>query len=168
MAGAGGEKMSKVISNAGSCIVLCFFFVALSYADDRFIVNGDGTVTDLKLQVMWAQNDNQADILWKQAQRWIKLTFTNTIDRKYDDWRLPTIKELQSLYLESAGKEGYKTDCGYWVYIIPAIHISCILVWASDTALGLPLAFNFNVGDPFTVNLNESTGCRALPVRSLK
>jgi hypothetical protein len=160
--------MSKVISHAAALIILSLFFGSISLADDRFIVNGDGTVTDLELRVMWAQHDNQSDILWKQAQRWIKFTFADTVAQTYDDWRLPTIKELQSLYLESSAKKGYAADCGHRVNIIPQIRISCILIWASETALGLPLVFNFNIGDPFTVNLNESAGCRALPVRSIK
>ena len=160
--------MSKVISYTAVLMVLSFFICSISPAEDRFIVNGDGTVTDLKLQVMWAQHDNQSDILWKQAQSWTQFTFADTVAQKHDDWRLPTIKELQSLYLESTQQKGYEADCGLRVNIIPEIRISCILIWASETALGLPLAFNFNIGDPFTVNLNESVGCRVLPVRSLK
>jgi hypothetical protein len=160
--------MSKVISYAAALMVLCLFICSISAAEDRFIVNADGTVTDLKLQLMWAQHDNQSDILWKKAQSWTIFTFADTVAQKYDDWRLPTIKELQSLYLEGSAKEGYEADCGHWVKIVPQIRISCILIWASETALGLPLAFNFNIGDPFTVNTNESAGCRALPVRSLK
>ena len=55
--------MSKVISDTAALIILSLFFGSISLADDRFIVNGDGTVTDLELRVMWAQHDNQSDIL---------------------------------------------------------------------------------------------------------
>lgn len=137
-------------------------------AQERFIDNGDGTVTDTQLDLMWAQMDNQADIFWEQAPAWIRTEFANQVGTQYDDWRLPTLRELSSLYLESADYNGYKTQCGHNVKIVPAIRISCILVWTSDTALGLPLAFNYYLGNPFTVDLTEKSGCRVLPVRRMR
>ena len=137
-------------------------------AQERFIDNGDGTVTDTQLDLMWAQRDNQADIFWEQAPSWIRTKFTNQVGTRYDDWRLPTLRELKSLYLESADYSGYETQCGHNVKIVPAIRISCILVWTSDTALGLPLAFNYYLGNPFTVDLTDKNGCRVLPVRRMR
>ena len=137
-------------------------------AQERFIDNGDGTVTDTQLDLMWAQTDNQADIFWEQAPAWIKNKFTNQIGPRYDDWRLPTLNELKSLYLESSDYSGYETQCGHNVKMVPEIRISCILVWASDTALGLPLAFNYYLGNPFTVDLTDKSGCRVLPVRRMR
>jgi hypothetical protein len=137
-------------------------------AQERFIDNGDGTVTDTQLDLMWAQTDNQADIFWEQAPTWIKTKFANQIGPQYDDWRLPTLRELKSLYLESANYNGYETQCGHTVKMVPAIRISCILVWTSDTALGLPLVFNYYLGNPFTVDMTDKNGCRVLPVRRLK
>ena len=137
-------------------------------AQERFIDNGDGTVTDTQLGLMWAQTDNQADIFRKQAPVWIKRDFPDRIGTRYNDWRLPTIKELQSLYRESGNYEGYRTRCGHIVKMVPSIQISCILVWSSDSALGLPLAFNYYLGSPFTVDLTDRNGCRVLPVREIK
>ena len=137
-------------------------------AQERFINNGDGTVSDTKLGLMWAQTDNQADIFWKQAKIWIKNSFPNQIDPRFNDWRIPTVKELKTLYVESPDYNGYKTDCGHEVKMVPAIRISCILVWTSDTALGLPLAYNYYLGNPFTVDLSDNNGCRVLPVREIK
>jgi hypothetical protein len=137
-------------------------------AQQRFIDHGDGTVTDRQLGLMWAKSDNQADIFWNQIQNWLSNDFPDTIPQLYDDWRLPTVSELQSLYVEDPKYKGYQTDCGHAVKIVPQIRISCILVWTSDTALGLPLAFNFNIGSAFTIDLYDSKGCRVLPVRSLK
>ena len=136
-------------------------------AQERFIDNGDGTVTDTQLNLMWAQTDNQADIFWENATSWIKNDFADQIGTRYNDWRLPTISELTSLYLESPDYDGYDTRCGHRVKMVPEISISCILVWTSDTALGLPLAFNFYLGNPFTVDLTEKNGCRVLPVRRI-
>jgi len=137
-------------------------------AQERFIDNGDGTVTDTQLDLMWAQTDNQADIFWEQAPSWIENNFPSQIGPQYDGWRLPTVSELKSLYLESPDYRGYETQCGHNVKMVPAIRISCILVWASDTALGLPLAFNYYLGNPFTVYLTDKNGCRVLPVRRIK
>jgi hypothetical protein len=150
---------------------LCFLlvFVAVSAAaQERFSDNGDGTVTDNLMGLMWAKTDNRADIFWKEALLWIKNNFPKQIGSQYDDWRLPSVKELRSLYVESVDYTGYKTDCGHEVKMVPEIRISCILVWSSDTALGLPLAFNYNLGNPFTVDLTDHNGCRVLPVREIK
>ena len=152
-------------------VFLCFFLVMGAIAADaqeRFIDNGDGTVTDTQLDLMWAQTDNQADIFWEQASAWLKNDFANQIGPQYNDWRLPTLKELKSLYLESDSYDGYETQCGHSVKMVPPIRISCILVWTSDTALGLPLAFNFYLGNPFSVDLTDKSGCRVLPVRRIR
>ena len=137
-------------------------------AQDRFIDNGDGTVTDTKLGLMWAQSDNQTDIFWQEAPAWIKTNFVNQIGPQFYDWRLPTVSELKSLYLESPDYSGYRAKCGHSVKMVAAIRISCILIWTSDTALGLPLAFNYYLGNAFTVDLADNRGCRVLPVRKIK
>lgn len=149
-----------------------FFYLVLSavslVANDRFIDNGDGTVTDRKSSLMWSQTDNHFDILWKQAQSWSKKDFPSTILRKYDNWRLPTLDELQSLFIEAVDYDGYETDCGYRAKTVPQITLSCVIIWSSETALGSPLAFNFNLGNAFAIDLHDSRGCRVLPVRNLK
>lgn len=137
-------------------------------AEQRFIDHGNGTVTDRKLGLMWAKSDNQFDIFWNEIQSWLANDFPDSIPQIYDNWRLPTIREVQSLFVEDAKYEGYKTDCGYPVKIVPQIRLSCILIWTSDSALGLPLAFNFNIGSAFTIDLHDSKGCRVLPVRFLE
>lgn len=137
-------------------------------AEQRFIDHGNGTVTDRKLGLMWAKTDNHVDIYWDQIQGWLADEFPGTIPQLYGNWRLPTISELQSLYVEAPKYQGYQTRCGHRVKIVPQIRLSCILVWTSDTALGLPLAFDFNLGSAFTVGLHDNKGCRVLPVRFLE
>ena len=149
-----------------------FFYLVLSTilldADDRFIDNGDGTVTDRKSGLMWAQTDNRFDILWRQAQIWAKKDFPKTTPRKYENWRLPTLNELQSLFIERVNYDGYKTECGHRAKTVPQIKLSCILIWSSETAMGSPLAYNFNLGNAFAIDAHDSRGCRVLPVRNLK
>ncbi len=58
--------------------------------------NEDGTVSDLNTSLMW-QQDPGAKMTWDNAMAGAD-TFTLA---GYDDWRLPTIKELYSLILFS-------------------------------------------------------------------
>ncbi len=163
--------MSKPVISVIVCTLLSIY--AVSYrntvsAAPRFTDNGDGTITDNKLGLMWAKADNRNDIDWEQAEDWAKHNFAKSIKSKYEDWRLPTIDELSSLYSTSTKYKGYTADCGMLVKFVPKIKISCILLWSSETALGIHLAFNFNIGDSFTIPAYDISGCRALPVRSLK
>ena len=66
-------------------------------AKDRFVDNQDGTLTDRKTNLMWIKNGWRLDfvsaVTWWDAVRKSK-------DLKvggYDDWRLPTIEEWNSL-----------------------------------------------------------------------
>jgi len=76
-----------------------FFGGAAVPAAERFTDNGNGTVTDHKLGIMWSKTDNRGDIDWIQANRWVKYTFPDAIEAKYYDWRLPTLEELKSLHV---------------------------------------------------------------------
>ena len=143
---------------------------APSLASDRFIDNGDGTVTDRKQNLMWSKTDNQGDINWIQAEKWVKFTFPDTLPTRYDNWRLPTLAELQSILLEDKNAKGYEADCGQWVKTIPQIRLSCGWVWTSETDPIAPTAriFNFDNVYHYTVRKAHRRGYRALPVRNLK
>ncbi len=163
------NKMLK--ERIGLYIVVLMVWVGpheLILAEQRFTDHGNGTVTDRKLGIMWAKTDNQADIFWSQIQDWLTDEFPDTIPQLYDNWRLPTTSELQSLFVEDPNYQGYQTLCGHLVKIVPQIRLSCILVWTSDMALGLPLVFDFNLGSTFTVGMYNNKGCRVLPVRALQ
>ena len=137
-------------------------------AENRFVDNGDGTVTDQKSGLMWAKTDNQRDISWKKAQKWVGVKFAQSLKKKYNNWRLPTLKELQTLHEEGAKSKAFKTACGFEVRIIPQIRPSCIIIWSSETAMGSPLAFNFYHGSAFAIDILDDKGCRVLAVRNLK
>jgi hypothetical protein len=139
-------------------------------AADRFIENGDGTVTDQKLGLMWSKTDNQGDINWIQAEKWVKFTFPDTLSKRYDNWRLPTLAELQSILVKDKNAKGYETECGQWVKTIPQIRLSCGWVWTSETDPIAPTAriFNFDNVYHYTVRKAHKRGYRALPVRNLE
>ena len=166
-------NMNHIIFKALACrfillLMMVTGFYEVAIAEQRFIDHGNGTVTDQKLGLMWAKTDNQADIFWSQTQGWLAEDFADTIPQLYENWRLPTTAELQSLFVEDTKYQGYQTLCGHPVKIVPQIRLSCILVWTSDMALGLPIVFDFNLGSAFTVDLHDNKGCRVLPVRSLQ
>ena len=139
-------------------------------AADRFMDNGDGTVTDQKLGLMWSKTDNQGDINWIQAEKWVLFTFPDTLPKRYDNWRLPTLAELQSILVENKNIKGYETDCGQWVKTVPQIQLSCGWIWTSETDPIAPTAriFNFDNVYHYTVRKAHKRGYRALPVRNLK
>ncbi len=66
------------------------------YGINAFAANGDGTITDGATGLMWAQNDSGAGLTWEEALAWVQ-TQNAANYLGYDDWRLPNVKELQSL-----------------------------------------------------------------------
>jgi hypothetical protein len=148
-------------------IVYTFFPVL---AGERFTDNGDGTITDHELNLMWSKTDNNGNIDWNQAEKWSIYTFPYTLPQKYENWRLPTLKELQSLVEKDKNYKGYETDCGQWAKTIPQIQLSCGWIWTSESDPRAPTAriFNFDNVYHYTVRKAQKRGYRALPVRDIK
>jgi hypothetical protein len=64
-----------------------------AYGKNDFHDNGDGTVSDRATGLMWAKADSGKGMNWEQALAYaehLKLA-------SHSDWRLPNVKELQSL-----------------------------------------------------------------------
>lgn len=87
----------QVMPNSSSFL----FFVQLvrgptTYGINSFVNNGDGTITDTSTGLMWAQEDNGARVLWENALVWAQsMNAANYLG--YSDWRVPSVKELQSI-----------------------------------------------------------------------
>ena len=151
-----------------SLFILILVIVAVSLgvagllAQERFIDNKDGTVTDTKTHLMWAKYDNQGDINWHDAKKYCQHIILST----YEDWRMPTIKELETLY--DAHEKGYKTTCGNRVRVNPEIQLSCGWVWARDALTITAYAYNFTRGYRYTDRMVHKRHFRALPVRTVK
>ncbi len=63
------------------------------YGVNNYIDNGDGTITDLATGLMWQMSDDSNTYDWEDA-----LSYSENLDLAgYDDWRLPSAKELQSI-----------------------------------------------------------------------
>lgn len=74
-----------------------------SYGVNEFVDNGDGTVTDEATGLMWEQADSGVGMDWEVALVYAEDAETSG----YDDWRLPNIKELQTIvdYTKSPSAE---------------------------------------------------------------
>lgn len=60
----------------------------MSYTD-----NGDGTVTDKNTGLMWQQDPSSSDYTWAEA-----VAYCESLELGgYDDWRMPSCKELYSI-----------------------------------------------------------------------
>jgi hypothetical protein len=71
-----------------------------TYGTNDFTDNGDGTVSDSATGLMWAQDDSGTDVPdgldWGEALDYVEgLNASDYLG--YDDWRLPNVKELQSI-----------------------------------------------------------------------
>ncbi|MFH1480914.1 MAG: DUF1566 domain-containing protein [Pseudomonadota bacterium] len=63
------------------------------YGENDFVDNGDGTITDRATGLMWMKADSARTMNWKEALEYAE----NLKYAGYDDWRLPNVKELQSI-----------------------------------------------------------------------
>ncbi len=161
--------MKSVTSSA--IVVLTVFailFPGIAAAGDRFTDNGDGTVTDHKLHLMWAKSSNIGNISWHEAEKWTMFTFPDTIPANYTDWRLPTLGELKSLYLKDKKNKGYESNCGRIIRITPEIVLDCAWIWTSEKRNITAVVYNFQRGYHYTDRMVNKRDYRVLPVRSMK
>ena len=101
---------------------------ALVVAENRFLDNGDGTVTDMKQGIMWQQSDNGKQVSFDAAREYCRTLRLGG----HADWRLPRPDEH---------------DTGVVVELMMSLHSRDVyshfdLYWSSDSAVLLP--FNYH------------------------
>ncbi|MCE5228217.1 DUF1566 domain-containing protein [bacterium] len=120
----------------------------------HFKDNGDGTVTDLDTNLMWQKGESPATKTWENALSYAEgLTLAGR-----GDWRLPNVKELQSLNdetltepsIDTAFFPGAQVD-EYWSST--SMVNNSTLAWTADLQYGI-------------VSYNDKT--TALPVRCVR
>ena len=130
--------------------------------DGRFIAYSDGTVLDTRNNLMWAAKDNGFNVNWYGANNY----WENYSGGGYTDWRLPTIKELETLFdINKPQKIG---DFGQIiVYSTELIQLTYDNAWSSDIKGECNYFLSFDTGHNmcFEAHLNWDLS-RALPVRS--
>ncbi len=79
-------------------------------SDGRYIDHEDGTITDTKIGLMWTNKDSYADL--GKCLDWNKSRgYVSSLTRGgYNDWRMPTVEELKSIYQKSKNNKTYSGD----------------------------------------------------------
>ena len=138
-----------------------FLFLGLivipAIASERFVSNGDGTVTDTKTGLMWAAKDNGIHINWTDASSYCQ----NYSGGGHTDWRMPTLAELKTLYDPLIAN-----DRGY--HITTSVNTTAESCWASETRGNEAARFNFTYGQEYWLRQFHRGAGRVLPVRSGK
>jgi hypothetical protein len=116
--------------------------------EGRFVDNGDGTVTDNCTGLMWQQatGNGAAPLNWSDALAYCEdLSFAG-----HDDWRLPNVRELQSLVdygrLDPAIDPVFGAlSSGYWSSTSGAVDSAPSYAWFVYFGIGgVSLDFKFD------------------------
>ena len=101
------------------------FYQAGCPSAGRFTDNGDGTVADNCTGLMWQKATAPGTHTWQEALQYCEgLEFAG-----HDDWRLPNVRELQSI-----------VDYGRWgPSIDPVFGAEYGWYWSSSTSVSLPV-----------------------------
>ena len=119
----------------------------------RFQDNKNGTVTDLETRLVWIQIDSYQErkqwINWNEAQKYIKELNESKFGGA-SGWRLPTRKELATLFDENQSIPWNY----YWtkneLHIDPIFGKSHCCYWSSEEAKGdMAWGFNYIRGKPY-------------------
>ena len=152
-------KASKLLlKNRSVFMLLVFAYLSFhtspAIASNRFIDNGNGTITDKITGLMWVSKDNGVPINWPDAIEYCR----NLRVGGYTDWRMPTLTELASLYNpKEKNKNGY--------HIIKLIHTTAQSCWSSEIRGFSAGRFNFKYGKEYWLRQSYSGPTRVLAVR---
>ncbi|MDH5761741.1 MAG: DUF1566 domain-containing protein [Nitrospinota bacterium] len=116
--------------------------------EERFIDNGDGTVTDRKTHLMWMQNDSynvfKRFLVYSVAKKFLAKMNDESF-AGHNDWRIPSKEEAHSLYYrdkEKSIQDKYEMD----LYIDPVFtEGGGYDTWTSNTR-GKITAYVFSFG----------------------
>lgn len=136
--------------------------------DDIFVQYAVGVVLDKRSDLMWAQADNGVKLTIEQAK-----VYANEFNLAgYTDWRLPDIKELESLMVYYQRNVTEPTeDCSGNYVIHPFFALTCCCPWALQDDGTRPASYPFIKGIATGTSWHHRShtmGNRVLPVRNIK
>ena len=148
MAGSAGEKEIQVsLAPPSKSFVIA--------AGERFVDNGDGTVTDTRRNIMWQKGDNEKEVAFEQAQGYCKTLRLGG----YTDWRLPKPDERDTAVVVELLMSMHSRDA----------HAHFDLYWSSDRTVLIPFNYRPSQGREISRVYFARQGTRAFvrAVRSL-
>ena len=84
--------MQKSLRIAFIILALVLPIAGQAHGADRFVDNGDGTVTDTRRGIMWQQSDNGRRVSFDEAREYCRALRLGG----HADWRLPEPAELDT------------------------------------------------------------------------
>ena len=124
-------------------------------AEERFVDNGDGTVTDTRRNLIWQKGDNGTEVTFGEAQE-----YCNTLRLGgHDDWRLPKPEE---------GETAVALELMMPIHS-PDTYARFDLYWSSDPAVLIPFNYRPSQGGQVSRIYPARVGSRGFvrAVRSL-
>ena len=152
-----------IILLIGCCLIISSIQIeSASAEEERFEVMLNGTVKDHESGLIWAARDNGANLTWSEALAYCK----NYSAGGYKDWRMPSPKELATLY--GASKETKGEEDKFSVDLATkSIQVTAPWVWTSRRSPNnKALIYGFNYGNTRKFFRGRGVNRRVLPVRS--
>lgn len=147
-------RLLKIIVFSLLMLLIGGVALAQDMQNERFRMVDDSIVIDANTGLMWSIKDNGSDIDWYGASKFC----ADFSAGEYTDWRIPTLKELETLYTEGiSNKDGY--------FIADPFQITECCMWSSYDTMGGRLVFSFKSGKKPAAYLTDSYQLRVLPVR---
>ncbi len=153
----------------------------VAWPNPRFIDNNNGTVTDKLTGLMWQKNANciatyypgfdndsslgDGEVTWPHALAFVAGINNGTYPLcrfGYSDWRLPNVRELNSL-IDYGRSPTFPAGT-------PFIGLAYDNYWSSTSHASGPTlwAYMINFGDASVTNFSKTTPCNVWPVRGGK
>ena len=126
---------------------------ATDNSTDRFLIR-DEVVVDTQTGLMWPKEDNGYDISWFDGKKYCQAYKGGG----FDDWRMPTQKELASIYYQDPRSNDIYSVAG-------TIQVTACCLWAADTKDPKVASFDFDYGNPDWGHPNSTVEARVIPVR---
>jgi len=101
--------------------------LSVAAAEEGFVDNGDGTVTDTKRNIMWQKGDNGKEVVFEEAQEYCRTLRLGG----YTDWRLPKAEERETAVVIQLLMRKHSRD----------VYAFYDLYWTSEPAILIP--FNY-------------------------
>jgi len=116
-------------------------------SEDRFLDNGNGTITDNSLNIMWCKTDSFQDtkkwLNWFKGQDYVEISNLERFGG-YEDWRFPNEEEAWSLFdLKNNNTDKYGDE----IYLPPIFAPGSVgTTWTTDEKDSSALVIQYEDG----------------------